>query len=657
MATDTVSRLGEDVSSVDRAAVATLSGVAVVTASTVLMLQSIRVFVSYLVFVVDQSNRSTLAIAAAGVFLASGLSWFLIRLLGIRSVVIGSTALLVVSRLALQFWENPVARLWLGGVALICWGWLLFALLVTRRDFVALGVSLGLALDLGIRIAFQTVDAPWMPGFPANLVTCLLVGALLAALCLVDIPTSMHGSRLMGSISLLAIGPAFALYHLAIGNLGLAQARSGLDFPGAAVVLAFGMALGIVVAALRCSGEIALVANARWWYIWRLGLAIIVVLGLWWFWSGAYLGPIGLILGVAASVILFTELLSGGADAFAPVASGWSALFFTLGLLLEVALLFAYYTFSGSPRILVVVVALFVVACMIGAPAQGDLPRSRGASMVIVAGVVGGLLLLVSAWEVISWNDLSANAVIGPNITVVTYNIQSGFSAGDRFDLDATANVIEAQHPDVVVLQEVSRGWLVTSGIDEVLWLSQRLKMNYAFGANSDDGLWGNVVLSRAPLGATKTIQYDVTQNLKRSLLEVQVVTDVGDLWILGTHLDDPADAGAVRLRQSEELLASWNRRSPTLIMGDMNSDPTDPVIMEFRSAGFVDFAEASGSSDYTSHDRRRIDYILGTRDIALREIHVLDVWTSDHRPVVASLILIPQRATLPASVSRFAPN
>jgi endonuclease/exonuclease/phosphatase family metal-dependent hydrolase len=657
MATHTVSRLGEDVSSVDRAAVATLAGVAVVTASTVLMLQSMRVFVSYLVFVVDQSNRSTLAAVAAGVFLASGLSWLLIRILGVRSVIIGSTALLALSRLALQFWENPVARLWLGGAAIICWGWLLFSLLVTRRDLVALGVALGLSLDLGIRIAFQTVDAPWMPGFVANLTTCLLVGALLLALCLVDIPTSAHGSTLMGSISLLAIGPAFALYHLAIGNLGLAQTHLGLDFPGAAVILTFGMALGILVAALRCSGEIALVANARWWYIWRLGLALTVALGLWWFWSGAYLGPIGLILGVAASVILFAELLIGGVDSFAPVSSGWSALFFTLGLLLEVALLFGYYAFSGSPWILVVVVALFVAAGMAGAPAQVDRARNRGASMVIVAGVLGGLLLLISAWEVISWNDPSANAAIGPDVTVMTYNIQSGFSANDRFDLDATANAIEAQHPDVVVLQEVSRGWLVTSGIDEALWLSQRLKMNYYFGANSDDGLWGNVVLSRAPLGATQTIQYDVTENLKRSVVEVQVITQAGDLWVLGTHLDDPADAGAIRLQQSEELVASWNRRSPALVMGDMNSDPTDPVIMELRSAGFVDFAEASGSSGYTSHDRRRIDYILGTRDIALREIHVPDVWTSDHRPVVASLILIPVQANAPASVSRFAPD
>jgi endonuclease/exonuclease/phosphatase family metal-dependent hydrolase len=271
--------------------------------------------------------------------------------------------------------------------------------------------------------------------------------------------------------------------------------------------------------------------------------------------------------------------------------------------------------------------------------------REHGVTLVIVAGLLGGLLLLISAWEVWSWDDVGPDAAIGPTVTVMTYNIQSGFAADNQFDLDETARVIESQQPDIVVLQEVSRGWLVTSGIDEALWLSRRLHMNYAFGANSDDGLWGNVVLSRAPLGATRTIQYDVTENLKRSAIEVQVETQVGDLWVLGTHLDDPPDAGAVRLQQAEELVASWNQRSPALVMGDMNSDPNDPVIVTLRSAGFVDYGEALNAPAYTSHDHRRIDYILGTHDMLLRDIHIPNVWTSDHRPVVATVTLLPVQA------------
>ncbi|HEX3724487.1 MAG TPA: hypothetical protein VHV31_16985, partial [Nitrolancea sp.] len=203
MATRTVSRFGENVSGVDRETLASVAGVIGVTVSTVLMLQSMRVFVSYMVFVIDQSNRTTLATVAAGVFLASGLSWIFIRFLGIRTVIVVSTLLLALSRLSFQFWENPVARLWLGAIAVISWGWLFFAMVVTRRDQVALGVSLGLALDLGIRIAYKTVDLPWMPGVSADLFSVLLVGALLASVYFLNFSITTGGSRLMGSVSLL----------------------------------------------------------------------------------------------------------------------------------------------------------------------------------------------------------------------------------------------------------------------------------------------------------------------------------------------------------------------------------------------------------------------------------------------------------------------
>ncbi len=651
MSAQSVSRLGDELISVGQpAAVASLAGLAVVSTATLLMLESMRVFVSYLVFVVDQSNRSTLGGIAVGVFLASGLGWLLIRALSVRTVLAGSTILLVLSRIVLQYWQAPEARLWLGATVIVCWGWLAFSFLVTRREFIALGVALGLAFDLGIRVAFGTVDTPWIPSFGANLMTWMLVAALLAALVQFELPTDVRVSKLSSSFGLVAIGPTFALYHLVTGNLGLAQSHLGLDFPGAAVALTFGTALGILGAALRYSGEIAVLTNARWWLAWRFGLVATCAGGLWWFWTGPAGGTVGLILGTGASIILFAELLIDGDDTQSRSSPAWAAIFFTAGLLIEVGLLFGYYTYSGSPAVLSATVAIFLITTIVGTPRAMPRRRERGFPIVVIAGVIGGLLLLISGWVVWSWNDAAATAAIGPNITIMTYNIQNGFSAGERFNLERTAEVIEAQHPDIVVLQEVSRGWLVTSGVDEVLWLSHRLNMTYAFGPNSDDGLWGNVVLSRAPIGAIQRVQYDVTENLKRSVLEVQIATQAGNLWVLATHLDDPADAGTIRLRQANELIAAWNHKSPALVLGDMNSDPSDPVISVFQSSGLTDYGRSLGASSYTSKDGRRIDYIFGTHDIALESIDVPNVWTSDHRPVVAHISILPVNADVPGS-------
>lgn len=649
MAVENVSRPGEDLAAADRRAPAVpLAELAVGCVATVLMLQSMRVFVSYLVFVVDQSNRTTLAGIAGGVFLASGLGWLAVKASGLRWTLIASAVTLAATRSALQFWRAPEARMWLGAVAVIAWGWLVYSMLISRRDVVALGLGLGLALDLGIRVAFRTVDTPWMPSISSDAVTLVLVAGLLWSLAQFERWGSLQSWGRRSSISLLVIGPALALYLLTFGNLGLAQARLGLDFPGASVVLTFGMAIGVLASALRCSGEIGVLSDARWRFAWRVGLVVCVVLGFRWFWLGRPLSAIGLMLGSAGSVVLLTESLLDDPRDTATSESALPSLLFALGLLLEVGLLFSYYTQSGSPAVLAVIVAIFLAGSLLASAVPVARPRDGGYPVVVLAGVIGGLLLMVSGWQVWSWNDAAASSAIGPKITVMTYNIQTGFSAGDRFDLDQTARVIEAQHPDIVVLQEVSRGWLVTSGVDEVLWLSQRLNMSYAFGANSDDGMWGNVILSRAPIDEVRKVQYGETENLKRSVLEVQIATQEGDLWVLATHLDDPRDAGAIRLRQAKELVSVWNHRSPALLMGDMNSDPSDPVISLFESAGFVDFG-ATGSQT-TSHDARRIDYVFGTQNIALESLRVPNVWTSDHRPVVAHVRLLTDQSRIRSS-------
>ena len=73
----------------------------------------------------------------------------------------------------------------------------------------------------------------------------------------------------------------------------------------------------------------------------------------------------------------------------------------------------------------------------------------------------------------------------------MTYNIQAGFPRDNRWDLEGTAAAIEAVDPDVVLLQEVGRGWPLMTGVDGARWLSDRLDMNLVCGAG----------LGRRPLG------------------------------------------------------------------------------------------------------------------------------------------------------------
>lgn len=612
---------------------------ALVAVATVFMLNAMRVFVSYLVFVIDQSNRVELGTVTIGVFLSIALAPVLVRLLGARVTLLTTGLSLVLSRLVLQFWPAPEARIVFGAAVIVLWGWLMITLLAWMRSAVALGFVLGLALDLAVRIAFATLDLPWMPGLAAHGVTIGLAAlALLSLLRLIgrrcDLATS--GGRAAAAV---VIGPALVLFHLVTGNIGLVQIKTALNFPAAAAVMSAGVVIGLGGIAYLMSPRYP---SLRWQQLIFPGLLLVAALGLVIFWLNETLAAIGLVTGVAATLILLAGALLGRAENARDASPGRVSFWFTLGMLAQVVTLFAYYTFSGLPALIVLAGIAFGASARAGwaQPRLGWRPPAALGSWPLAA--VALLLVVCSGWQFMRRDEPPAAPMPGRNLTVMTYNIQSGFGIDNDWSLERTSRTIEAAQPDIVVLQEVSRGWLVTTGVDQIHWLAQRLDMHVFFGGNSDDGLWGNAILSRAPLQAVELHRFTETENLKRGMVGARVETEAGPLWVFGTHLDNPRGAGGVRLQQVDELLRAWDERAPSILLGDLNAEPDDDVLARLSKAGFADLGAALGPNDVTSEDGRRIDYILATSTIVVRSIEIPDTDASDHKPVVATISLNP---------------
>ena len=98
-----------------------------------------------------------------------------------------------------------------------------------------------------------------------------------------------------------------------------------------------------------------------------------------------------------------------------------------------------------------------------------------------------------------------ATRTAGP-LRLMTYNLHQGFDVDGRLDPAGLAEMIELEQPDVVALQEVSRGWLVTGGLDLHAWLRRRLGLAGRF-AGTADPQWGNAVLSRLPLHSGQCLE------------------------------------------------------------------------------------------------------------------------------------------------------
>ena len=590
------------------------------------MLQASRVFVGYLVFVVDQSQRVTLGVTALAVFLAPGLVWLLMRVGGAQRVLLGSTVILVLARLVLQFWQEPTARVVLGAIVIVAWGWLAIVALHRLRAGAGLGIVLALGLDIALRIGAGAIDLPWMPGIGARLVTVVFAGVIVCAAFRLG---SLESGSTGPVLPLVALGPALVLHHLVTGNLALAQVKTDLSLPAAWLVLALGVILGLT-AIVAATGRTAHIS-----YFLVAVLSSAMTLSL--FWITSTLVALWLIIATASIIYLTSLVLLARDTAVCMERVGRTAAAVTGGMVLQVLLLFVYYTFTGWVAMVAVAWVLLVLGALISTPLPRLGPDGRR-PMAAAAGIVSLALLLVCAWQFLVWSEPEAVAATDFEVTVMTFNIQSGFSVDNVWSLEETAKAIEAEAPDVIVLNEVGRGWLVTSGNDMLLWLSQRLDMPFVWGPASDDGLWGNAILSRLPISESSVEKFASSENLKRSATGAWISVGENGFWIFGTHLDNPSGAGETRMEQVTELIAFWDNRQPAMILGDLNAPPDDDVLTAFTDLDFVDPGVELGPEAFTSEDRRRIDYILATEGIEVIDIWIPEIWASDHKPVVATV-------------------
>jgi endonuclease/exonuclease/phosphatase family metal-dependent hydrolase len=249
----------------------------------------------------------------------------------------------------------------------------------------------------------------------------------------------------------------------------------------------------------------------------------------------------------------------------------------------------------------------------------------------IVVGVPLVALLLTPKVE--------ASPDAAPNtLRVMTYNIHQGFSAGQVPSLDQIVEVVMHESPDVLLLQEVVRGWMIDEQHDALSYLSERLGMPYVFGPNIGD-LYGNAILSKYAMSDVRRVHFAV-QPSARHQPRGAVGVRIGDIVIVTTHLDDIADSSAVRQEQVRTILREWDGEKIAVIAGDMNAEPGDLEMGLFSEAGYGDLGEPAGPTTTMNDPPKRIDYVWGIGVTAQSPPHtVMSLGASDHRAVVVNVM------------------
>lgn len=632
------------------------------TALTVLLgLQCFRVVLPTFAFLLRDRfgwDPAHLGLLALGIFaLGFSVSW-VIRVLGLRRALVGSVGLLIVARLGLQLWQgDPV-----GDLVFACLGLAAFVLAApivwvaarslpdreSSADALASGWVLGLLLELFFHVGYGTWDLAWREGLAAGLVALGLAAVTAFYLWALsrDIPGKAEWPEMVSLWSWFGVWPLFFLYAAFLGFPSRIMTIDSVHSHEGLLPLAVALALGAF----------------PWWYKLseggRLGLQSGAALILFFVATGLMGsddgGGIRYFFGLASVGILTSFLLrqaSGGEVSRRQAGPSSRRLAIVHGGSMLLLFVLTFGTTSAwqvsmpfSASWLPVVAALVAGACAFSTDIRPTLGIARpslfrGASlwtMLIMASIVMGSLPTHFPGQV----PTKPKSRDWP-LRVVTYNVHCGISPLGRLDPESIAETLRAESPDVVILQEVSRGWLLNGGIDLADYLAHRLGMNFVFHGTAD-ATWGNAVLTSLPIvNVERHALPPKSLLLHRGYLDVELaVGDDDRLRLLATHLHHPREGGEERLVQSRKMVEAWDSTTRTLMAGDLNALPGEPEIELLRSAGLHDALDQAGDGDsftYPSWDPvRRIDYVWLSPDLRATEAWVSPSTASDHAAVAA---------------------
>ncbi len=159
----------------------------------------------------------------------------------------------------------------------------------------------------------------------------------------------------------------------------------------------------------------------------------------------------------------------------------------------------------------------------------------------------------------------------GATARVMTWNIHGGLGTDRRFDLTRVVQTITRHHPDVVALQEVDSRRTIAPASSAFAVLREAVGEHgvEAKSIVAPDGEYGQMVLSRWPLGAIHIHDITHAKREPRRAIEVEVIAPAGTFRLVAAHFG----LSLRERRQQARRLVAIARRHPTttVMLGDFN--------------------------------------------------------------------------------------
>ena len=629
--------------------------------------QTLRALLPYLQYLLgDRFGWSPIqmGLVALLIFSTAFLTAWLNRCLGLRRMLLLSAGGLGLTRLAAQLWSGDP----LGDMVLVMIGAILFVLfwpiylaLVRSQNKATQATNqftqailLGLIFDTALHGVFLTYDFIWQAGIIPLLLTIGLVSMQWIALRVSLTAPPPHADPREGTffatLPWLAIGPFLFLQLVVFQNQARLATLTDWSLPLVFSWVLISHIFGLGLATLWRPNRTGLIA---------VGLLLVLTL-----WSFGATNPtvfaLALLVGQISVAILMTTMLRGLeenlAQEYEPTGTPGQArtglrnttIVHALSMIFMVILIFGFYVgfslrvpfqndwlliFSGA----IIALSGIGAAGMLTKPARWQMPHPALALPL--------LLLLLPLFTFLTWRTPTPISPDRP-LRLMDYNMHNGFDTNGHLGIEALAQVIETQQPDIVALQEISRGWVINGSVDMLSWLSQRLGLPYYAYTPSGDALVGQAVLSRYPILLAEVHPLPPRDlPLKHSFAYLQI--DAGQttpLNLINTHFHHQPTDSAIRLTQAKTILGFLTDRQldRLILTGDLNATPDTPEIQPFYEHGFKDvIIEANLTPGYTVDSvqpSKRFDYIFTSPNLTATDVVIPPSTASDHLGIAITI-------------------
>ena len=250
-------------------------------------------------------------------------------------------------------------------------------------------------------------------------------------------------------------------------------------------------------------------------------------------------------------------------------------------------------------------------------------------------------------------------SIADSGLKVMTLNMAHG--RGDSFhqllqttdttrgNLDAIAVMLNREQPDVIALQEADGPSFWSGNFNHLAYLAERSPYSWAVNGRQVEGAglaYGTALLSGFELQQPQAVTFDPSLAMIRKGFVVSTIDWPGkpDLKvdIVSVHLDFSSEF--TRRQQARELIAVMRDRGrPMIVMGDFNTGwhHEDSTVRLLAAELGLD-AHSPGVQGLETFplSGKRLDWILLSGELEFSSYRVVSDVLSDHRGVVAEVVL-----------------